>query len=58
MSNKTFFLADSKDANSLAIFSPYEKGSVSIWKYIKSGALGMLPKLGFRCIKKMTTYAL
>ena len=56
MSEKTFFLTDSKDANSLAIFSPYEKGSVSFWKYIKAGALGLIPKIGIGCIKRMTTF--
>lgn len=56
MSDKTFFLADSEDANSLAIFSPYEKGSVSIWKYIKAGGLGMLPNMGLACIKRMTSF--
>jgi GNAT superfamily N-acetyltransferase len=56
MSQKTFFLADSKRANSLAIFSPYEKGSISIWKYIKAGGLGMISKIGIKCAKKMTSF--
>ena len=56
MSEKTFFLADSDDANSLAIFSPYEKGSVSIWKYIKAGGLGMLAHIGIKCAKRMTGF--
>ena len=37
MLDKTFFLSDSKEANSLAIFSPYEKGGVSIWKTMTIG---------------------
>ena len=56
MSEKTFFLTDSEDANSLAIFSPYEKGGISIWKYIKAGGLGMISKLGIKCTKKMTKF--
>jgi hypothetical protein len=56
MSERTFFLSDSEDANSLAIFSPYEKGSISLCKYIKAGAFGMLPKLGLACTKRMTTF--
>lgn len=56
MSDKTFFLADSEEANSLAIFSPYEKGGVSIWKYIKAGGLGLLPCMGIKMTKKMTSF--
>ena len=56
MSEKTFFLADSENLNSLAIFSPYEKGGVSIWKYIKAGGLGMVSKLGIKSTKKMTAF--
>lgn len=56
MSDKTFFLADSDKANSLAIFSPYEKGGVSIWKYIKAGGLGLIPCLGIKTTKKMTSF--
>ena len=56
MSEKTFFIADSEDANSLAIFSPYEKGGVSIWKYIKAGGLGMIPKIGLKCAKRMSSF--
>ena len=56
MSDKTFFLADSEDANSLAIFSPYEKGGVSIWKYIKAGGLGLIPSIGIGMVKRMTTF--
>ena len=56
MSEKTFFLTDSEHANSLAIFSPYEKGSVSIWKYIKAGGLGMIPSMGIQSVKKMTSF--
>lgn len=56
MSDKTFFLADSEDANSLAIFSPYEKGGVSIWKYIKAGGLGLIPSMGIKMTKRMTNF--
>ena len=56
MSQKTFFLADSNEANSLAIFSPYEKGGVSIWKYIMAGGLGMISKLGIKTTKKMAAF--
>ena len=56
MSDKTFFLADSEDANSLAIFSPYEKGGVSIWKYIKAGGLGLIPSIGIKMTKRMTDF--
>lgn len=56
MSNKTFFLSDSEEANSLAIFSPYEKSGVSIWKYIKAGGLGLIPNIGFKMTKRMTSF--
>ena len=56
MSNKTFFLSDSEEANSLAIFSPYEKGSVSIWKYIKAGGLGLIPSMGIKMTKRMADF--
>ena len=56
MSDKTFFLADSEEANSLAIFSPYEKGGVSIWKYIKAGGLGLLPCMGIKMTKIMASF--
>lgn len=56
MSEKTFFLTDSENVNSLAIFSPYEKGTISIWKYIKAGGLGMIPKIGLGCAKRMTRF--
>ena len=56
MSDKTFFLADSHEANSLAIFSPYEKGGVSIWKYIKAGGLGLIPSIGIKMTKRMTSF--
>ena len=56
MSEKTFFLADSEDANSLAIFSPYEKGGISIWKYIKAGGLGLIPSIGIGMTKRMTKF--
>lgn len=56
MSAKTFFLADSEQANSLAIFSPYEKGGVSLWKYIKAGGLALIPSIGFKMTKRMTTF--
>ena len=56
MSEKTFCLTDSAEAHSLAIFSPYEKGGISIWKYIKVGGLGMIPKMGIKCVKKMASF--
>ena len=56
MSDKTFFLADSEEANSLAIFSPYEKGGISIWKYIKAGGLGLIPTIGLKMTKRMTSF--
>ena len=56
MSDKTFFLADSDEANSLAIFSPYEKGGVSIWKYIKAGGLGLIPSIGLKMTKRMMSF--
>lgn len=56
MSDKTFFLADSESANSLAIFSPYEKDGVSIWKYIKAGGLGLISSLGIKMTKRMTSF--
>lgn len=56
MSDKTFFLADSQEANSLAIFSPYEKGGISIWKYIKAGGLGLIPSMGIKMTKRMTKF--
>ena len=56
MSDKTFFLADSDQANSLAIFSPYEKGGISIWKYIKAGGLGLIFSLGIKTAKIMTGF--
>ena len=56
MSDKTFFLTDSEEANSLAIFSPYEKGGVSIWKYIKAGGLGLIPSIGIKMVRRMTSF--
>lgn len=56
MSDKTFFISDSEEANSLAIFSPYEKGGVSIWKYIKAGGLGLIPSIGIKMAKRMTSF--
>ena len=56
MSDKTFFLTDSDNANSLAIFSPYEKCGVSFWKYIKAGGLGLIPSMGIKMIKRMTSF--
>jgi GNAT superfamily N-acetyltransferase len=56
MSEKTFFLSDSEEANSLAIFSPYEKGSASLWKYIKAGGLGMVSKMGIKAVKRMAAF--
>ena len=56
MSNRTFFLSLGEDARTLAIFSPYEKSSISIWKYIKAGGLGMVAKMGLKSTKRMTTF--
>ena len=56
MSDKTFFISDSAEANSLAIFSPYEKGGVSIWNYIKAGGLGLIASMGFKTVKIMTSF--
>ena len=56
MSDKTFFLADSEQTNSLAIFSPYEKGEISLWKYIKAGGLGLIPCFGIKIVKRMSSY--
>lgn len=56
MSDKTFFLSDSVEANSLAIFSPYESDKFSIWKYIMAGGLGLIPKLGIKTTKKMARF--
>ena len=56
MSDKTFFLADSNKANSLAVFSPYEKGGISIWKYIKAGGLGLITSIGIKMTKRMTSF--
>lgn len=56
MSDKTFFLSDSEQANSLAIFSPYEKGGVSLWKYIKAGGLGLVLSLGIKMAKRMASF--
>ena len=56
MSDKTFFISDGEDVNSLAIFSPYEKGGVSVWKYIKAGGLGLISSMGFKTVKKMTSF--
>lgn len=56
MSNKTFLLSDSEQANSLAIFSPYEKGGFSLWKYIKAGGLGLIASIGFKTAKKMANF--
>lgn len=56
MSDKTIFIADSEEANSLAIFSPYEKGGISLWKYIKAGGLSLIPSIGISTLKRMTTF--
>lgn len=56
MSDKTFFLADGDEAKSLAVFSPYEKGGISIWKYIKAGGLGLIPSMGIKMTKRMTSF--
>ena len=56
MSEKTFFISDSAEAKSLAIFSPYEKESVSIWKYIKAGGLALIPCMGIKMTKTMTSF--
>lgn len=56
MSDKTIFVSDCTDANSLAVFSPYENDKISIWKYIMAGGLAMLPKIGFKMAKRMTKF--
>lgn len=56
MSDKTFFISDNEDANSLAVFSPYEKEGISIWKYIKAGGLGLLFGMGLKTTKRMTNF--
>lgn len=56
MSKNTFFVADNEYANSLAVFSPYEKSGVSIWKYIKAGGLGMIAKIGIRSVIRMARF--
>lgn len=56
MSKNTFFISDSEKANSLAIFSPYEKAKLSVFKYIKAGGLKMIAKLGIKTTKKMATF--
>lgn len=56
ISKKALFFTDSKDANSLAIFTPYQKDGVSTWQYIKAGALSLLPTLGIKTTKRMTSF--
>lgn len=56
MSDRTFFVSDSEDVNSLAIFSPYEKGGISTWRYIKAGGLWMLTKIGIKMAKTMSNF--
>ena len=56
MSDKTFFLSDNEDANSLAIFSPYEKSGVSIWQYLMAGGLGLIFSVGLKTIQRMTSF--
>lgn len=56
ISKDSFFLTDSKEANSLAIFSPYRENGVSTWQYIKAGALSLIPTMGIKMTKKMTSF--
>ena len=56
ISEKSFFLADSEEVNSLAIFLPYQKSGVSTWKYIKAGALRLIPTMGIKTTKRMTSF--
>lgn len=53
---ESFFLTDSKEANSLAIFSPYQKEGISTWQYIKAGALSLIPTMGIKMTKRMTSF--
>lgn len=56
MADNTFFVSNNENAQSLAIFSPYEKAKISLWKYIKAGGLSMIPKIGIKCTKKMANF--
>ena len=56
MSEKTFFITDSEEVNSLAIFSPYEKKGVPLWKYIISGGLKLITQMGLKSTKKMMNF--
>lgn len=56
MCDKTIFLADNENANSLAIFSPYEKNGVSIWRYLMAGGLGLFFSFGLKTVNKMTSF--
>ena len=49
-------MTDSKDANSLAIFSPYQKDGISTWEYVKAGALTLLPTMGIKTTNRMTSF--
>jgi GNAT superfamily N-acetyltransferase len=56
ISKESIFLTDSKEANSLAIFSPYQKDGVSTWQYIKAGALSLIPTMGIKTTKRMNSF--
>lgn len=56
ISKKSFFLADSDQAHSLAILSPYQKGGISTWEYVKAGALWLLPTMGIKTTNRMTSF--
>ena len=56
IAQNSFFLTDSKDANSLAIFSPYQKDGISTWEYVKAGALTLLPTMGIKTTNRMTSF--
>ena len=56
ISKESVFLTDSKQANSLAIFSPYQQGGISTWQYIKAGALSLIPTMGINMTKKMASF--
>ena len=56
IAKNSFFLTDSKDANSLAIFSPYQKDGISTWEYVKAGALTLLPTMGIKTTNRMTSF--
>ena len=56
ISKEAVFLTDSKEANSLAIFTPYQKDGVSTWQYIKAGALSLFFTMGIKTTTRMTSF--